>query len=192
MMIFGNGEYYLQPIYVDDFAKLAVEQGGKTENAVVNAIGPETFSYRNLVRMIGQAIGKNRPLLPLPPLLGYLASKPVGWLVGEENRGFGLIMSNFNGERLSMACGAMAFAMVCVEEAGPSRDRRNSPADMIDMPSVASARTSAWPLLAVTLAAADQLRPSHRARWVTALPPAVVKVPCGTLVWRLGVSEAEA
>jgi uncharacterized protein YbjT (DUF2867 family) len=83
MMIFGNGEYYLQPIYVDDFAKLAVEQGGKTENAVVNAIGPETFSYRNLVRMIGQAIGKNRPLLPLPPLLGYLASKPVGWLVGD-------------------------------------------------------------------------------------------------------------
>ena len=42
---------------------------------------------------------------------------PRDRLVGEENRGFGLIMSNFNGERLSMACGAMAFAMVCVEEA---------------------------------------------------------------------------
>lgn len=38
-------------------------------------------------------------------------------LVGEENRGFGLIMNNFNGERLSLACGAMAFAMVCAEEA---------------------------------------------------------------------------
>ncbi|MCC6124878.1 MAG: NAD(P)H-binding protein [Pirellulales bacterium] len=83
MMIFGNGEYRLQPIYVDDLAKLAVEQGGKTENAVINAIGPETFTYRNLVRMIGQAIGKNRPLLPMPPLLGYLASKPVGWWVGD-------------------------------------------------------------------------------------------------------------
>ncbi len=42
---------------------------------------------------------------------------PHDRLVGEENGGFPLIMNNFNGERLMMACGAMAFAMVCVEEA---------------------------------------------------------------------------
>jgi uncharacterized protein YbjT (DUF2867 family) len=83
MMIFGNGEYRLQPIFVEDFAKLAVEQGGKTENAIINAIGPETFTYRNLVRMIGQAIGKERPLIGVPPLVGYLASKPIGWMVGD-------------------------------------------------------------------------------------------------------------
>jgi acyl-CoA dehydrogenase len=34
-------------------------------------------------------------------------------------------MNNFNGERLMMACGAMAFAMVCVEEAiAWARERR--------------------------------------------------------------------
>jgi acyl-CoA dehydrogenase len=38
-------------------------------------------------------------------------------LVGEENAGFPLVMNNFNGERLMMACGAMAFAMVCAEDA---------------------------------------------------------------------------
>lgn len=42
---------------------------------------------------------------------------PHDRLVGEENGGFALVMNNFNGERLSMACAAMAFAMVCVEEA---------------------------------------------------------------------------
>jgi NADH dehydrogenase len=46
VFIFGNGEYRLQPIFVDDFAKLAVEQGEKAGNFTVNAIGPETFTYR--------------------------------------------------------------------------------------------------------------------------------------------------
>jgi len=42
---------------------------------------------------------------------------PDARMIGEENGGFRLIMNNFNGERLSMACGAMGFAMVCAEEA---------------------------------------------------------------------------
>lgn len=37
-------------------------------------------------------------------------------MVGEEGRGFSLIMKNFNGERLGMAGGCMAYAMVCVED----------------------------------------------------------------------------
>ena len=41
--VFGKGEYRLQPIYVDDLALLAVEQGTKRENVIVNATGPETF-----------------------------------------------------------------------------------------------------------------------------------------------------
>jgi NADH dehydrogenase len=81
--IFGNGQYRLQPIYVDDFAKLAVDHGKKTENCIVNAIGPETFTYRSLVQMIGTAIGKNRLLIGIPPLVAYLASKPIGWMVGD-------------------------------------------------------------------------------------------------------------
>ena len=48
--VFGDGAYRLQPLYVDDLARLAVYQGGRTENSVLNAIGPETFTYRQLVR----------------------------------------------------------------------------------------------------------------------------------------------
>jgi NADH dehydrogenase len=81
--IFGNGEYRLQPIFVEDFARLAVEQGEKTENAIINAIGPETFTYRNLVRMIGQAIGNERPLINVPPWVGYGAGKLIGRMVDD-------------------------------------------------------------------------------------------------------------
>lgn len=42
---------------------------------------------------------------------------PAGNLLGEENRGFRLIMNNFNSERLGMAAGANMNARVALEEA---------------------------------------------------------------------------
>lgn len=81
--VFGDGSYRLQPIYVDDLAQLAVEQGVVTENRVINAIGPETFSYRELVATIGNIIGKQRPIISVSPQLGYLACSVIGKLVGD-------------------------------------------------------------------------------------------------------------
>jgi len=73
--IFGDGGYRLQPIYVDDLAQLAVEQGQNRENIIINAIGPETFTFRELVTTIGQIIGKERPLISLSPKIGFLAGR---------------------------------------------------------------------------------------------------------------------
>ena len=81
--VFGDGSYRLQPIYVDDLAQLAVEQGATTEDRVINAIGPETFSYRKLVATIGNIIGKQRPIISVSPQLGYLACSVIGKLVGD-------------------------------------------------------------------------------------------------------------
>ncbi len=78
--VFGDGQYRLQPIYVDDLARIAVEQGRRTENVVINAIGPETFTYRELVRTLGEIIGKRRPIFSLPPVLGYW----VGWAISRS------------------------------------------------------------------------------------------------------------
>jgi len=41
---------------------------------------------------------------------------PVENLIGKENKGFNLIMSNFNGERIGIAIQANRFARVCLEE----------------------------------------------------------------------------
>lgn len=79
--VFGDGHYRLQPIYVDDFAKLAVAQGQATRNAVVNAIGPEVFTYRELVERIGEILGKPRPIISVSPLFGYLMSRVLGIMV---------------------------------------------------------------------------------------------------------------
>ncbi len=77
--VFGDGKYRLQPIYVGDLADLAVEQGKKRENIIVDAIGPETFSYRSLIEAIGKEIGKPRPIISVQPLKGYLLGKVVGF-----------------------------------------------------------------------------------------------------------------
>ncbi len=77
--VFGDGHYKLQPIYVDDLAELAVQQGEKRDNVTIDAIGPETFTYRGLVEEIGHIIGKKRPIVSLPPLLNY----SIGWIVGK-------------------------------------------------------------------------------------------------------------
>jgi NADH dehydrogenase len=82
-MVFGDGQYRLQPIYVDDLAALAVREGASRTNTIINAIGPETFTYRNLVAQIGKIIGRRRPIVSVPPGLGYLASRVIGWFVGD-------------------------------------------------------------------------------------------------------------
>jgi acyl-CoA dehydrogenase len=54
-------------------------------------------------------------------------------LVGEENGGFRAIMQNFNGERLLMSAGAVAFAQVCFDEAlAWSRQRRTFGTPLIE------------------------------------------------------------
>lgn len=45
--IAGNGKYKLQPIYVDDLARIAVEEGANRENKIINAIGPDTLVFKN-------------------------------------------------------------------------------------------------------------------------------------------------
>lgn len=77
--VFGDGMYRLEPIYVDDLAALAIEQGQRSENVIIDAIGPETFTYRELVTVISNAIDKRRRIISIPPIFGLC----VGWLIGK-------------------------------------------------------------------------------------------------------------
>jgi uncharacterized protein YbjT (DUF2867 family) len=81
--VFGDGRYRLQPIFVDDLARLAVELASSSENVVVDAIGPETFTYRELVTVIGRAIGRQRPTIGIPPRLGVAFGRLIGTIVGD-------------------------------------------------------------------------------------------------------------
>lgn len=81
--VFGDGHYRMQPIYVWDLADLMVKHGEKRDNQIINAIGPETFTYRQLLQAVGNAIGHPRPTISIPPGLGYLSSKALGFLMND-------------------------------------------------------------------------------------------------------------
>ena len=81
--VFGDGAYQLQPIFVDDLAALAVDAAASKTNITLDAIGPETFTYRELVELVGRAIGRRRPIISIPPSIGLLFARLVGTVVGD-------------------------------------------------------------------------------------------------------------
>ena len=85
--IFGDGKYKIQPIHVDDLADLAVHAGlndESTDSSVIEAIGPETFEFRDLVKTISKIIGKKRLLIGAPPRLVYIGNTILGILMRDK------------------------------------------------------------------------------------------------------------
>jgi len=79
--VFGAGDYKLQPIYVDDLAASAARKAEGGGDEVLEAIGPETFTYRELVARVRRALGVKRPIISVSPGLGYWGCRLVGLFV---------------------------------------------------------------------------------------------------------------
>jgi uncharacterized protein YbjT (DUF2867 family) len=71
----GDGSYGIQPVYIEDLADLAVEGVYSKENYVIDAVGPDIYTFKELVEMIGKKIGAKRPLISIPPRLALLAAQ---------------------------------------------------------------------------------------------------------------------
>ncbi|MBP7746265.1 MAG: NAD(P)H-binding protein [Phycisphaerae bacterium] len=79
----GRGDYRLQPVYVEDLAALAVDAGGRSDNVVLDAVGPEVFTFEALVRLIARTIGSRARTVHVPPWLALAVARVVGWAVGD-------------------------------------------------------------------------------------------------------------
>jgi NADH dehydrogenase len=79
----GDGSYGIQPVYVDDLADLAVEAVYRTDNYVIDAVGPDSYTFKELVKLVGDKIGARRPLIAVPPRLALLAAKFLSLFVGD-------------------------------------------------------------------------------------------------------------
>jgi NADH dehydrogenase len=81
--IFGSGQYRLQPIYVADLARIAVECAGRGDPAQRDATGPETFTFEAFVRLMATKIKPAVKLVHVPPALGISLGKLIGFAVGD-------------------------------------------------------------------------------------------------------------
>jgi uncharacterized protein YbjT (DUF2867 family) len=77
----GSGEYRVQPVWVDDVAAIAVDAGRAEGSVVLDAVGPEVYTFNNLVALLARAVGSRARIVHLPPSLTFLCTKPLGWLV---------------------------------------------------------------------------------------------------------------
>ena len=71
----GDGSYRLQPVFVDDLAALAVDAVYETGNSVHDAVGPDIFTFREMVELIGAKVGTRRPLIKVHPRLALFAAQ---------------------------------------------------------------------------------------------------------------------
>jgi len=79
----GDGHYRLQPVFVDDLAELAIDVGYAQSNILWDAVGPDIFTFEEMVRLIGQTLGLNRGLLHVPPKLALSAAQFLSTFVGD-------------------------------------------------------------------------------------------------------------
>lgn len=71
----GDGSYRLQPVFVDDLAALAADAVYETGNSIRDAVGPDIFTFRGMVELIGERVGARRPLVNFPPRLALTAAQ---------------------------------------------------------------------------------------------------------------------
>lgn len=81
--VFGSGLYRLRPLHVDDMAKLMIIAALESESKTIDAVGPESYTYRELVKLIGSTVGATKPVIPVPPYIGYLVSKLINRAVDD-------------------------------------------------------------------------------------------------------------
>jgi uncharacterized protein YbjT (DUF2867 family) len=79
----GDGSYKLQPVHVDDVARLAVEGVYRNDSYIIDAVGPDIFTFKEMVQLIGEKIGAKRTMIPVPPRLALLAAQFISLFVND-------------------------------------------------------------------------------------------------------------
>ena len=79
----GDGQYALQPVFVDDVAALVEDAHLRTDSYVIDAVGQEVYTFRELVELIGASIGANRPLILVRPAILQSTARILGAVLGD-------------------------------------------------------------------------------------------------------------
>jgi uncharacterized protein YbjT (DUF2867 family) len=77
----GFGRYTVQPVHVDDVARICIEAQAGLPGRVIDAAGPEILTYRRLVAIVGAAVGSRSIVMPLPNRAVLAAARVLGVLV---------------------------------------------------------------------------------------------------------------
>ena len=77
----GDGRYPVQPVHVDDLARICIEAAHLEQDAVLDAAGPETMSFHDLVALVRDAVGAHARILHVHPRVMAAAARALGAIV---------------------------------------------------------------------------------------------------------------
>ena len=77
----GSGDYQIQPVFVEDVAKIAVNAGHSNENMVIGAVSPEIYTFDELVGLIASKINSRVKIVHVRPRLALFLARLIGYAV---------------------------------------------------------------------------------------------------------------
>jgi len=77
-LVGGHGTYRIRGIHIDDLATLMADSGEHDTSTTVDAVGPETMTFAELLRHIRTSIGARTRIVPVPGAL----FPAVTWALG--------------------------------------------------------------------------------------------------------------
>jgi uncharacterized protein YbjT (DUF2867 family) len=79
----GRGDYRLQPVAGEDVAEIATWAAGQVDNVTIDAAGPDTIYYSEMVESIAIAVGKHPRFIYLSPRNAVRAARLIGRFVND-------------------------------------------------------------------------------------------------------------
>ena len=73
-----DGSYRVQPVSVEDTATICVDAGSGAKDVVLDAAGPETITYEELVRLVAAAVGTRVRIVHWPSRLVLALARVTG------------------------------------------------------------------------------------------------------------------
>ncbi len=77
----GNGTYPVQPVHVEDLARICIDAAHSSGDITIDAAGPETMPFAELVALVRGAVEARSPIVHTPPALMATAARALGLFV---------------------------------------------------------------------------------------------------------------
>jgi uncharacterized protein YbjT (DUF2867 family) len=79
----GQGDYRLQPIDIEDMAELMFQTGQTSGNQIVDAVGPEIYTFDTLIKLIAAKLRRRIWIFHISPKIALFVTQILSRFVGD-------------------------------------------------------------------------------------------------------------
>jgi uncharacterized protein YbjT (DUF2867 family) len=79
----GDGNYHVQPVFVEDLARLAVDLANQHRDMAIDAVGPESFTFNELVALLAGTVASKARIVHVSPFIQLILAGIFSRLMGD-------------------------------------------------------------------------------------------------------------